>query len=147
MKIGVIKQVAALQSMTAAELRNAWKTYFDTEPPLFNRTFLMNRLAYRIQDLALGGLSAQTEKKMMRMEVEEDAPPEKHKAPEGRFLAGTKLVREWKGTQHSCVVLADGGFEYQGRRFRSLSAVANAITGTKWNGLVFFNLKKQGEKA
>ncbi len=147
MNIGVIKQVAAIQAMTATELRKAWQTYFETEPPPFNRTFLVKRLAYRVQELALGGLSAQTEKRMARMAVEEDTSTEKRKVPGEQLLAGTRLVREWKGAQHSCMVLDDGGFEYQGRRFGSLSAVANAITGTKWNGLVFFALKKQGEKA
>jgi hypothetical protein len=66
------------------------------------------------------------------------------KRPAGeKLLSGTRLVREWKGVEHCCTILADG-FEYQGRRFKSLSAVANHITGTKWNGKVFFGLKKQG---
>ena len=147
MKIGVIKQVAALQNMTPTELRKAWHTYFETDPPPFNRAFLVSRLSYRVQELALGGMSARAEKKMARMEKDDGASPEKPNKVTGPFLAGTRLVRDWKGAQHSCLVLADGGFEYQGRRFGSLSAVANAITGTKWNGLVFFNLKKQGEKA
>ncbi|MBF0401355.1 MAG: DUF2924 domain-containing protein, partial [Magnetococcales bacterium] len=104
-------------------------------------------MAYRIQELAHGGVSERTEKRLDRLADEEDAPQERKRMPSGQLLPGTRLVREWKGVQHSCTVLENGGFEYQGRRFGSLSAVATAITGTKWNGHVFFSLKKQGEKS
>jgi hypothetical protein len=57
-------------------------------------------------------------------------------------IAGTRLIREWKGVEH-CVTVLDDGYEYQGRPFKSLSAIARAITGTRWNGLLFFGLKNQ----
>ena len=57
-------------------------------------------------------------------------------------IAGTRLIREWKGVEH-CVTVLDDGYEYQGRPFKSLSAVARTITGTRWNGLLFFGLKNQ----
>ena len=60
-----------------------------------------------------------------------------------RLRAGTKLVREWHGVVHDVAVDADG-FVWDGTRYRSLSAVARAITGTRWNGLVFFGLKAAG---
>jgi hypothetical protein len=59
-----------------------------------------------------------------------------------RPITGTVLVREWQGVEHRITVL-DDGYEYQGRPYKSLSAVARAITGTRWNGLVFFGLKSQ----
>ena len=59
-----------------------------------------------------------------------------------RPVSGTRLIREWKGTEH-LVTVRDADFEYQGRPFKSLSAVARTITGTRWNGLVFFGLKSQ----
>jgi hypothetical protein len=59
-----------------------------------------------------------------------------------RPIAGTRLVREWKGVEQT-VTVRDDGFEYQGRPYKSLSAVARQITGTRWNGLVFFGLKNQ----
>ena len=142
MNIGVIRRVAALPGLSVSELKAMWRTYNETEPPPFNRAFLVIRLAYRIQELAYDGLSEKAEKRLERIAVENDAPQERKRPLGERLLAGTRLTREWKGVQHSCVVL-DDGFECQGRRFKSLSAVANFITGSKWNGLVFFGLKKQ----
>ena len=59
-----------------------------------------------------------------------------------RPIAGTQLIREWQGVEHCVTVRADD-FEYQGRPYKSLSSVARAITGTRWNGWVFFGLKNQ----
>ena len=61
---------------------------------------------------------------------------------EGRPIAGTRLIREWKGVEH-CVTVRNDDFEYQGRPYQSISAIARAITGTRWNGFVFFGLKSQ----
>ena len=58
-----------------------------------------------------------------------------------RPLTGTRLVREWQGVEHIATVLADG-YDYQGRPYKSLSAIARAITGTRWNGWVFFALRR-----
>ncbi|MBF0108706.1 MAG: DUF2924 domain-containing protein [Magnetococcales bacterium] len=143
-EIEVIRQVAALPEMSTAELKAMWLEMHQSKPPPYNRAFLVKRLAHRIQELALGGLSEQTEKRMERLLSDEDAPRERKRLPGERLLPGTRLVRYWKGEERCCTVLEDG-FEYQGRRFGSLSAVANFITGTRWNGLVFFGLKKQGD--
>ncbi|MBF0142880.1 MAG: DUF2924 domain-containing protein [Magnetococcales bacterium] len=146
MRSDTLQRVAALPGMSAAELKKMWKELCQSEPPPYNKAFLVKRLAYRIQELAHGGLSERSEKRLERLAAEEESPPEKKRPPGERLLSGTRLVREWKGVEHCCTVL-DDGFEYQGRRFGSLSAVATAITSTKWNGLVFFALKKQGDKA
>ena len=61
-----------------------------------------------------------------------------------RPIAGTRLVREYQGVEHVVTVLADG-FEYEGRPYRSLSAIARAITGTRWNGWTFFGLRGRGQ--
>ena len=61
-------------------------------------------------------------------------------------IAGTRLLREWQGVEHTVTVLAEG-YEWQGRPYRSLSAIARAITGTRWNGLVFFGLKSHRSAA
>jgi hypothetical protein len=58
-------------------------------------------------------------------------------------IPGTRLLREWDGAEHSVTVLRDG-FDWQGRKFKSLSAVARAITGTQWNGYRFFGLREAG---
>ena len=63
-----------------------------------------------------------------------------------RPIAGTRLVRHWQGVEHTVTVMNDG-FEFEGRPYTSLSAIARAITGTRWNGLVFFGLKSQRGRA
>ena len=146
MKIDIIKQVAALPEMPLADLKKRWTALHPaTDPPPFNRLFLVKRLAHRIQELALGGVEERIEKRMEQL-ADEDAPPEKKVIQGDRLLTGTRLIREWKGVEYCCIVL-DDGFECQGRKFSSLTSVANFITGTKWNGRVFWGLKKQGEKA
>jgi ferrous iron transport protein B len=65
---------------------------------------------------------------------------------DARPVAGTRLFREYRGVEHTVTVLADG-YEWEGRPYRSLSAIARAITGTRWNGLVFFGVKRQGSAA
>ena len=66
-------------------------------------------------------------------------------AKSDQLLPGTMLIREWNGERHEVMAL-DGGFDYQGRKYRSLSAVARQITGTKWNGPLFFGLRDNGGK-
>jgi hypothetical protein len=112
------------------------------EPPAYNRRFLESRLAYRIQELAYGGLSRDTLDRLKAMAGQyatRDAAERKAR-PVLQPVAGTKLIREWEGVEHCVTVRADD-FEYLGRPYKSLSSVAREITGTKWNGWVFFGLK------
>ena len=141
MNNSVLAQVAALPSKSAAELKQMWRDLYDREPPAYNRQFLIKRLAYRVQELAYGGLSARAEVKLKSL-AEEEEHRLKGKAPRriARPIAGTRLVREWKGVEHHVTVL-DNGFEYQGRKYTSLSAIARAITGTRWNGPLFFGMR------
>jgi hypothetical protein len=140
----VLTQVAALKTTPTPGLKKMWQELFDTEPPAYNRRFLENRLAYRIQELAYGGLSRAT---LERLEVLAEALDggdvmKRRQRVKDRPITGTRLIREWQGIEH-CVTVLDNGFEYQGRPYRSLSAIARAITGTRWNGLIFFGLKNQ----
>ncbi|MBF0309895.1 MAG: DUF2924 domain-containing protein [Magnetococcales bacterium] len=139
--IDVIKQVAALPGMSTPDLKAMWKKFHEKDPPPFNRTFLVKRLAYRLQELAYGGMSEETGKRLENL-ASDEAGASNGKASREQILPGTSLVREWKGVEHGCTVL-ENGFEYQGKHFKSLTAVANFITGTRWNGYVFFGLKKQ----
>ena len=137
-------RLAALKTATTAELKAQWRDLFDSEPPPYNRRFLESRLAYRIQELAYGGLKQETIKRLQAIAAELDGgDPERRRRPvKDRPISGTRLIREWQGVEH-CVTVRDEDFEYQGRPYKSLSAVARAITGTRWNGLVFFGLKNQ----
>jgi hypothetical protein len=138
----VLAQLAALKVAPTAALKAKWRELFDREPPPYNRRFLESRLAYRIQELAYGGLKPETVKRLKAMAEELDGgkPARRRQSAKDRPIAGTRLIREYQGIEH-CVTVRDGDFAYQGRPYQSLSAIARAITGTRWNGLTFFGLK------
>jgi len=142
----VLKQVAELNDMDLARLRKRWRELFDAEPPSYGKSSMMKRLAYRIQELAYGGLPGEVRDQMGRIlhdagydDLGRKGNVKKQTGP----IPGTLLIREWKGGRHEVTAL-ENGFEYRGRRFRSLSAVAFHITGTKWNGPAFFGLRENG---
>jgi hypothetical protein len=138
----ILAQVAALKTMPAPELRKQWQRLFDSPPPRYNRRFLESRLAYRIQELAYGGLKPVTVARLEALGEQLDGGNImlRRVRTDARPIAGTQLIREHQGVQHTITVLP-GGYEWQGRPFKSLSAIARAITGTRWNGWVFFGLK------
>jgi hypothetical protein len=148
MSDSTLRQVAQLSKLSFPELQERWRSLFGSEPPAYHRRFLVKRLAYRIQELAYGGLSEATRSQMA--DILQDAGLDEQASIPGRGrtqkrpndlpLAGTRLVRIWNGDRHE-VTTIQGGFEYQGRRYRSLSAIAKAITGTHWNGRAFFGLR------
>jgi hypothetical protein len=148
-KATALAQLAALKDAPTSALQTRWRELFDTDPPPYNRRFLESRLAYRIQELAYGGLSQDSVerlKAMARQYANQDPVARKAK-PVLRPVAGTKLIREWQGVEH-CATVRTSDFEYLGRPYKSLSSIARQITGTKWNGWVFFGLKSnaQGRK-
>ena len=138
----VLSQLAALKGASAPALKAKWRELFESEPPQYNRRFLESRLAYRIQELAYGGLSRETLERLRAMAKQYDnkSATERKARPAHRPIAGTQLIREWQGISH-CVTVRTDDFEYLGRPYKSLSSVAHEITGTKWNGWVFFGLK------
>ena len=135
-------RLAALRTTPTLELKKQWRELFDTEPPPFNRRYLESRLAYRIQELVYGGLKPETIRRLQ--DLADDLDGKDSGRRRGRRdimpIAGTRLLREWQGVEQIVTVTADG-FEWQGRPYKSLSAIARAITGTRWNGWVFFGLK------
>ncbi len=138
----VLTRVAALKETPTPQLKTMWRELFDSEPPPYNRRFLESRLAYRIQELAYGGLRPETIERLDALADEVDGrnPVMRRIRHDDRPIAGTRLLREWQGVEH-CVVVRDSGYEYEGRPYKSLSAIARAITGTRWNGWIFFGLK------
>lgn len=138
----VLAQLAALKGAPVGDLKQKWRDLFEREPPPYNRRFLESRLAYRIQELAYGGLTEATIERLdaLAAELEGKTPKRNRQLVEDRPMAGTRLIREWRGTEYSVTVRQDD-FEFQGRPYKSLSAIARRITGTQWNGLVFFGLK------
>lgn len=140
----VVGQLAALPSASTGDLKTQWRSLFAKEPPTSNRRYLESRLAYRIQELAFGGLSDLTMNRLHALAARlEQEPPAPKRRDAGRLVEGTRLVREWKGIEYTVTVRRDG-FEFQGRPYRTLSPIARAITGTNWNGPVFFGLQRGG---
>jgi hypothetical protein len=138
----IAAQVAALPKTPTPELKQMWRELFDKEPPGFSRNYLISRLAYRIQELAYGGLKPATRAKLDALADGLNPEAARQRVVNGPVV-GTQLIREWRGIEQKVTVLADG-FEWERRRYKSLSAVARAITGTRWNGLVFFGVKRHG---
>jgi hypothetical protein len=138
----VLAQLAALKHAPASALKVKWRALFDTEPPPYNRRFLESRLAYRIQELAYGGLKAATVERLRVLAKQYDGKPSARRSirSDNLPITGTRLIREWQGVEH-CVTVRGDGFEYEGRPYKSLSAIAREITKTRWNGWVFFGLK------
>jgi hypothetical protein len=139
----VLARLAALKTLPIPDLKQQWRDLFGTEPPPFNRRHLESRLAYRIQELAYGGLKPETIERLEALaeDLESDGHAQRRRVST-RPVVGTQLVREWQGVEHRVTVL-DAGFEYKGQPFKSLSAIARAITGTRWNGLVFWGLARR----
>src|SRR5690606_29280031 len=137
----VVTQLAALKRMTVVELKAKRENLFGTPAPNNSRSYLELRLGYRFQELTLGGLSPETRRTLdlLADEIEGRAGRKTILADPRTPVVGTRLVREWDGVEHTVTVLRDG-FEWQGRRFKSLSAAARAITGSNWNGYRFFGL-------
>ncbi|TWG99187.1 Protein of unknown function (DUF2924) [Ochrobactrum sp. J50] len=139
----MLTRLAALKRMSVRELKAEWEALFNTPAPNNSRGYLEMRLAWRIQELTLGGLSRETRKVLDLLADEIDGTSDRKAiiADPRNPVIGTRLVREWGGIEHTVTVMQDG-FDWQGRRFKSLSATARAITGSNWNGYRFFGLRE-----
>lgn len=141
LETSVLARLAALKRMSVNELKAEWGALFGAPAPNNSRSYLELRLGYRIQELTLGGLSRETRRTLdlLADEIEGKSDRKAVIADARNPVVGTRLVREWGGVEHIVTVMKDG-FDWQGRRFKSLSAAARAITGTQWNGYRFFGL-------
>ena len=144
----ILARLAALKAMSVNELKAEWQALYDAPAPNNSRNFLEGRLAYRIQELTYGGPDKQTRRllDLLADEVEGTLTRKAQIADPRNPVVGTKLIREWDGVAHTVTVLREG-FDWDGQRYKSLSAVARAITGTRWNGYRFIGLRerKRGE--
>ena len=142
----VIARVAALPSLETKDLRTLWQEYFEEPAPKKKRDYLIPRLAWRIQQLAYGGLSDAAQERLQQlMRMKELEKSNKGPGRRSRPAVGTRLLREYHGVEHQ-VTVTRNGFEYQGRTFRSLSHIAREITGTRWSGPLFFGLAQKDQK-
>jgi Protein of unknown function (DUF2924) len=141
-------EIARLRDLDVAALRARWHTVFRRRPPPhLPRHLLFRVLAYRLQAGTLGDLDGDSQRLLDRSESPEKAG--QHAVDLGRRTAdvrpGTVLGREWNGQMQRVAVLADG-FAWNGKTYPSLSKVAFAITGTRWNGPKFFGLRDKPAK-
>lgn len=147
-RIDVLAELAGLKAMTVPQLQEKWQAIFGERAPNASRGNLELRLGYRIQELAHGGLRRETRRTLDALADEVMSGRLGGLMTDPRKPApGTKLVREWGSEEHMVTVLADG-FEWQGRRFKSLSAAVRAITGAHWNGCsISVSLDSAGNRA
>ena len=141
----VLQTLARIERMDVNELRDQWRTLFGAEPPAsYAKAQLIRRMAWRVQEVRFGGLSDRAQQRLDMIADRDELANGRKRPPKPRkraaLAAGTRLVRQWRGVEHVVTALADGGFEWDSRRYRTLSAVAKAITGQHVSGPRFFGL-------
>jgi hypothetical protein len=164
MSVDMNMELAALRHMTPAELRAKYLVVYGEPSRTGNKDFLRKRIACRIQALAEGSLSERARQRAMELAKDADIRTtmprpriavgngERHvmAAPQSRDprlpMPGAVLTREYKGRAIQVTVLPSG-FDYDGQVYRSLSAVAKAVTGSHWNGHLFFNLTTKANES
>ena len=160
-------QILALQQMTVGQLREKWLELYGEDTRSCNRQYLWRRLAWRVQELAYGGLSARAKARIAELNRDSDLrllPPRgwdpgaivapvptsgrgARPVRDPRLPApGAVITRQYRDQEIRVTVL-EKGFEFEGRPYRSLSAVARAVTGQKWNGWLFFGLTRRNGRS
>lgn len=142
----VLQQLALLNGMTLPQLQEKWISLFGGSPHNYKREVIVRRLAHRLQEIYFGKISDTIKSKVDEAIATDpicktEATLSQVKKEDSNLLSGTRLIRIWNGKKYE-VITKEGGFEFEGRYFRSLSAIAREITGTRWNGKVFFGVKK-----
>src|SRR6266850_5233644 len=134
--------LSRLPKLDIYKLREEWRLLYKADAsPHLSRELLIRAVAYRIQEVALGGLRPEPQRQLRQIaqEVEQTGAATVRLRPQ--LKPGTRLVREWQGRTYEVVVL-DDGLSWQGTQYHSLSAIARTITGTAWSGPLFFGLKQ-----
>lgn len=134
-------RLADLAGLSLADLRLEWRRLYRAEPPRLSRDLVMRAISYRLQEIAHGGLSKVTQRRLATLTMEFEAGGRIAPPPGPRVRPGSRLVREWHGRIHT-VCVTDDGFEFQGKAYRSLTKIAFDITGAQWSGPRFFGLTK-----
>lgn len=136
----IANDLAALATMSAAQLRDRWAEVEGQTPSALPAPLVRRLLAQRLQERRFGGLSATVVRELERASRGEIAPSQRQAVP---LTPGARLVREWNGQTIAVEVRADG-FWWKDRLWRSLSEIAGEVTGTHWSGPRFFGLNGRG---
>jgi hypothetical protein len=157
----VEREIAALDDLDLKALQQRWRELYKVKPPYKIRScFLRRAIAYRLQEIVYGGLKPRTRKELARIATDLcakragaskaaiESADTSYRTPSRALLLspGTRLLREWNGTMQA-VEVVDEGFVWHHKTYRTLSAVAVAITGTKWSGPKFFGLHGRSPSA
>lgn len=136
-----------LSKLGAPELRAEWaKVYRATAPRHISRDLLLRGIAYRLQERMFGGLKPSTLKRLKQIAEGIENEGEQKPMPASSLKPGVRLLREWQGETQIVEALTKG-FAWKGKTYKSLSAVARAITGTHWSGPDFFGMRDKRKKA
>jgi hypothetical protein len=144
-------EIARLSDLSIGDLRARWRTVFrKVPPPTLSRNLLFRTLAYRLQADRFGDLDAETQRILNSVKL--DGPGDTLKGvisgfrrPDWKLQPGTVLSREWKGQMHRVTITADG-LGWEGKTYKSLTQIAFAITGTRWNGPRFFGFRNKSAR-
>jgi hypothetical protein len=137
----VADRLARLETLDLGAMRQEWRRLNRAEPPRLSRDLMTRALAYRIQEIAFGGLSKATLRRLASLAAEFESDGRIATPTQPRIKPGARLVREWHGRTHS-VVVTEEGFEFEGKLYRSLTGIAREITGAAWSGPRFFGLAR-----
>ena len=142
----VSDRLAVLADLSLADLRLEWRRLFRADPPRLSRDIMMRAIAYRLQEIAHGGASKATQRRLTTLAAEFETGGTIASPPGPKIKPGSRLIREWHGRTHT-VCVTDDGFEFQGKTYRSLTKIALHITGAQWSGPRFFGLTKRSATA
>ena len=144
----MINDVETLQQYSITELKSQWQLTFGNPASAYtSRDFLIQNLVYHTQVKQYGGLSRKAQRRLQHLyETFKKDPDFRPPSSKPVLKAGTRLIRKWQGNVHSVTVLTNT-FEYLDKEYKSLSAIARLITGTRWSGPMFFGLKTRGNHA
>jgi len=147
-----MSEIMALKNASVGDLKKRYREFYGTEAPGTHKTYLWRKIAYKLQEQKHGSLSAKAKEKLKVLIKEFDPINNKDLRPDKPIasqeipvqdkrlpIPGTVITKKYKGANYQVKVL-DKGFEYSGNTYKTLSAIAKEITGTHWNGYLFFNL-------
>jgi hypothetical protein len=136
-------EIARLAEAPAHDLRIEWRRHYRAEPPArLSRDLLLRGVAFKLQERAHGGLSQVAKRTLRRLAEKLEIEGDGCLDAVSSLTPGARLVRQWRGQSYAVTVLEDG-FDYEGQRYRSLSRIAQLITGVHWSGPRFFGLTKE----
>ncbi len=146
MNTALEEELAALSTMSPAQLRTKWQRVYREPPPPFTPDLLARGIAYRLQEKVFGKLPASIRREIERLQRQYEKNGEIMTEICATTKPGTLLVRAWKQEQYQ-VMIMDDGYLYRERRYSSLSQIATEITGVRWSGPRFFGLRRGAGKA